>query len=83
MNPGYGKPHLSCAVRCISGGIMPVLKYTENGKEQFAVLLSATGKPVNEQVLSVIGLPVKISGKRSSLNNWPILNILSLQPNTH
>ncbi len=83
MNPGYGKPHLSCAVRCISGGIMPVLKYTENGKEQFAVLLSATGKPVNEQVLSVIGLPVKISGKLSSLNNWPILNILSLQPKTH
>ena len=83
MNPGYGKPHLSCAVRCISGGIMPVLKYTENGKEQFAVLLSATGKPVNKQVLSVIGLPVKITGKLSSMNNWQIFNIFSLQANTH
>jgi nitrite reductase/ring-hydroxylating ferredoxin subunit/DMSO/TMAO reductase YedYZ heme-binding membrane subunit len=83
MNPGYGKPHLSCAVRCISGGIMPVLRYSENGKEQFAVLLSATGKPVNEQVLAVIGLPVKITGKLSDMNNWQILNIFSLQANTH
>lgn len=82
MNPGYGKPHLSCAVRCISGGIMPVLKYSENGKEKFAVLLSANGKPANEQVISVIGLPVKITGKLGTFNNWSILKILSLQANT-
>ena len=31
MKPGHGKPHRSCAVRCISGGIPPVLKI-ENKK---------------------------------------------------
>jgi hypothetical protein len=62
---------------------MPVLKYSENGKDQFAVLLSASGKPANEQVISVIGLPVKVTGKLGTFNNWTILHIFSLQANTH
>ncbi len=81
MNPGSGKPHLSCAVRCIDGGIMPVIKYQANGIEQFALLLSETGTPVNNQVLPFIGLPVKVVGKLSSYNNWHILYISSLETN--
>jgi hypothetical protein len=81
MNPGSGKPHLSCAVRCIDGGIMPVIKYQANGIEQFALLLSETGTPINNEVLPLIGLPIKVMGKLSSYNNWNILYISSLEAN--
>ena len=26
MKPGFGKPHRSCAIRCISGGVPPILR---------------------------------------------------------
>ena len=29
MKPGEGKPHKDCAIRCILGGIPPVLKVTD------------------------------------------------------
>ncbi len=75
MNPGQGKTHLSCAVRCISGGIMPVVKYMVSGKENYAILVGENGEPVNSRILDVVGLQLKIHGKLSVLNNWQVLYI--------
>lgn len=75
MNPGQGKPHLSCAVRCISGGIMPVVKYSVAGKENYAILLGENGEPVNNSILNVIGLQLKIHGKLAAFHNWQVLYI--------
>ena len=73
MNPGYGKVHLSCAVRCISGGIMPLLKYTANGKEHFAILTAKDGKPANNMVLDKNGLTVQVKGRVEKKDNWEVL----------
>ena len=73
MNPGYGKVHLSCAVRCISGGIMPLIKYKVNGVDNFAILSGLNGEAVNKQVLNKIGMPVSIKGKLKQMDNWNIL----------
>lgn len=75
MNPGQGKPHLSCATRCISGGIMPVLKYEVNNQNKYAVLVGLNGEKINKEVLNFIGVPVEIKGNLSSMDNWGILKI--------
>lgn len=75
MNPGYGKPHLSCAARCISGGIMPVLKYMENNTEKYAVLTGSHGEAINDAILNFIGAPVEVEGNFSSIDNWDFLQI--------
>jgi methionine sulfoxide reductase heme-binding subunit len=73
MNPGQGKTHLSCAVRCISGGIMPMLKWTSSGKDDFAIIVLSNGKPANAAVVGIVGLPATLHGKLVKMNNWHIL----------
>jgi methionine sulfoxide reductase heme-binding subunit len=82
MNPGQGKPHLSCAARCISGGIMPVLKYAVNNQNKYAVLVGLHGGKINNDVLNFIGVPVEIKGNFSLMDNWGILKI-DAQNNIH
>ncbi|MSU57236.1 MAG: hypothetical protein EXS35_03475 [Pedosphaera sp.] len=52
MNPGHLTPHRACAIRCISGGVPPVLLVRQkDGPAIYLLLVSADGKPVNKQVL--------------------------------
>ena len=64
MNPGALTPHRACAIRCISGGIPPVLLVRRtNGAALYLLLVSREGRPVNEQVLSLVAEPVEITGE--------------------
>jgi hypothetical protein len=64
MNPGQSIPHRACAIRCISGGIPPVLVvHQKQGGTVYLLLVSFDGKPVNEQVLDFIAEPVEITGE--------------------
>ena len=64
MNPGQLLPHRACAIRCISGGIPPVLLVRQtNGGAIYLLLVSADGKPVNQQVLDLVAEPVQITGE--------------------
>ena len=63
MNPGQLAPHRACAIRCISGGIPPVLLVrTPQGPPLYFLLVSAEGKPVNSQVLDLVAEPVQVTG---------------------
>jgi sulfoxide reductase heme-binding subunit YedZ len=62
MNPGEGKTHRSCAVRCISGGIIPCIKYKNDGQLHYAVLVGKEGETMNETVLPYVNEPVTIRG---------------------
>ena len=75
MNPGEGKTHRSCAVRCISGGIMPCIKYAENGLLHYAVLVDKDGGPMNEAVLPYVGEPVHLKGRLRTVGNWDFLYV--------
>ena len=75
MNPGEGKTHLSCAVRCISGGIMPVLLYKLNGRKKYAILLGLHGEPINGKILKYVALPIKLKGSLSGFDDWGVLRI--------
>jgi len=64
MNPGQLTPHRACAIRCISGGVPPVLLVRQkNGPAVYLLLVSTEGKPVNKQVLDLVAEPVEITGE--------------------
>jgi hypothetical protein len=64
MNPGALLPHRACAIRCISGGIPPVLLVRQSdGPPLYLLLVSRDGKPVNKQVLNLVAEPVEITGE--------------------
>jgi hypothetical protein len=64
MNPGQLAPHRGCAIRCISGGVPPVLLVRQkDGPASYFLLASADGKPVNKQVLDLVAEPVEITGE--------------------
>jgi len=74
MNPGEGKPHRSCAIRCISGGIMPMLKYEEEGQLRYAVLVRSDGTAPNADVLEAVAEPVRIRGSLKQTDDWLVFH---------
>jgi hypothetical protein len=64
MNPGQLTTHRACAIRCISGGVPPVLLVRQkDGPAIYLLLVSANGKPVNKQVLGLVAEPIEITGE--------------------
>jgi hypothetical protein len=63
MNPGQLTPHRGCAIRCISGGVPPVLLVRQkDGAANYFLLVSAEGTPVNKAVLDLVAEQVEITG---------------------
>jgi len=63
MNPGEGKTHLGCAVRCLSGGLPPLLVVRDStGDERHLVLTDISGGPMPRSILPRVGRPVSVSG---------------------
>ena len=64
MKPGRGKPHRSCAARCLAGGIPPALLVVSvEGASRLLLLADAQGGPLAaEAVLELVGEPVTASG---------------------
>lgn len=81
MNPGQLTPHRACAIRCISGGVPPVLLVRQkSGPAVYLLLVSAEGKPVNKQVLDLVAEPVEITG---NVERQGELLILRADPTTY
>jgi sulfoxide reductase heme-binding subunit YedZ len=63
MNPGEGKTHLDCAVRCISGGLPPMLVIRDSsGAERHLLLTDPDGAPIGRSLLPAVGRPVSVTG---------------------
>jgi hypothetical protein len=63
MNPGSGKVHRDCAVRCISGGIPPGLLVRDRDGNLQTVLLAGTGgRELHRELLDYIAEPVRVRG---------------------
>lgn len=81
MNPGRLIPHRACAIRCISGGVPPVLLVRRrDGTTLCLLLVSHEGKPVNRQVLDMVAEPVEITG---NLERQGELLVLYADPATY
>jgi len=74
MKPGEGKPHKDCAIRCILGGMPPVLKVTdESGKENYYLIVGAKGEKMNEVVKDFVASPVELHAKAVQYDDWIVL----------
>jgi nitrite reductase/ring-hydroxylating ferredoxin subunit/DMSO/TMAO reductase YedYZ heme-binding membrane subunit len=63
MNPGEGKTHLDCAVRCVSGGLTPLLVLRDSsGRESQLILTDGSGQPMPRSLLPAVGRPVSVRG---------------------
>lgn len=81
MNPGRLKPHKACAIRCISGGIPPVLLVRDpSGTSTCLVLTDSEGRMVNARVLGMVAEPVEITGRVRRLGE---LLVLAADPETY
>ncbi|HLK61791.1 MAG TPA: hypothetical protein VKU19_00030 [Bryobacteraceae bacterium] len=59
MNPGNGKVHRDCAVRCISGGVPPALRVRDANGHAMTLLLAN----FKHELLNHIAEPVSIRGR--------------------
>lgn len=63
MNPGMSKPHRTCAARCLSGGLPPMLLVHDSaGGSRYFFLVGAGGEPLHDQILAFAAEPVRVSG---------------------
>ncbi len=63
MKPGRLKTHKACAIRCIAGGIPPILVVQDGERIAHLVLVGADGEPVNDAVLELVAEPVRVDGE--------------------
>lgn len=80
MNPGEGKPHRECAIRCISGGIPPMfmVRYT-NGREEFYILRGKDGEDISKNILDYVADAAFVKGRVYSIDDWKILEMTSIE----
>ena len=76
MKPGEGKPHKDCAIRCILGGIPPVLKVTnDEGKQNYYLIVGGHGEKMNEAVQDYVASQVSIHAKAVAYGDWIVLYV--------
>ena len=74
MKPGEGKVHRDCAIRCILGGIPPVLHVqNEKGESNYYLIVGPNGEKINEAVQDLVAEPVSIEARVVQQDDWIIL----------
>ncbi len=65
MNPAAWTPHRGCAVRCLSGGIPPmlVLRDADGRVSAYVLLAGADGRALGRELLSLVARPVEVRGR--------------------
>lgn len=72
MKPGEGKAHRSCAIRCIAGGIPPVLSSDSSG---YFLLVNERNEPISTEIVNIVGDHITLTGEAMQWNDWTILQI--------
>lgn len=78
MNPGKGKVHRDCAVRCISGGVPPGLLVRDASGAARVFILAAKGGAANslgKQLLDYVAEPVVVTGELIRAGSLWVLEI--------
>ena len=74
MKPGEGKVHRDCAIRCILGGLPPVLHVqNERGESNYYFIVGSDGEKMNEAVQDVVAEPVSIEARVMQMDDWIVL----------
>ncbi len=81
MNPGRFKPHRACAIRCIEGGIPPLLVAEDStGTSAYYIIVGPNGEAINNQILDYVAEPVEVTGELRGLEGGRL--VLFMDPTT-
>jgi hypothetical protein len=76
MKPGGSKTHKACAMRCVAGGIPPMLVTRDaDNRETFCLIVSPDGGAANEAVLAFVGDRVEATGRLEQHGDVLILKV--------
>ena len=76
MKPGEGKPHRDCAIRCILGGMPPVLVVkNKEGNANYYLLLGEHGEKINQEVQPYVATPVTVKARAVQYDDWIVLYV--------
>ncbi|MFO0860584.1 MAG: hypothetical protein U0570_08505 [Phycisphaerales bacterium] len=76
MKPGEGRVHRECAIRCISGGIPPVLvSRAADGSALFTLISTDDGGRLSDEALALVGLPVRVHGQLHRVGQLRVLHV--------
>lgn len=75
MRPGEGKPHRSCAIRCIEGGITPLFKSKTGEANQYFFVLDKAGKPINHKIAKYIADDIQLCGTAERWDDWYVVKV--------
>ena len=79
MKPGFGVPHRACAIRCLAGGVPPVLRGRTLGSVDtpmnYFLLLGPDGTRINAQLLPQVGETLKLKGQSVAYGDLLALEI--------
>ena len=74
MKPGEGKPHKDCAIRCILGGMPPMLLVrNEKNEANYYLIVGANGEKMNDALKDFVAEPVALHAKAIQYNDWVVL----------
>jgi hypothetical protein len=71
MNPGRGKVHRDCAVRCLSGGVPPVFLVRDSSGNLHALLLTGLGR----EILNHVAEPVRLRGELQRVGSQLVFRV--------
>ena len=76
MKPGLGKPHRDCAIRCILGGIPPLLHVqNDKGESNYYIIVGTDGEKMNKAVQDFVAEPVRLKGKLVQYDDWIVIYV--------
>jgi hypothetical protein len=81
MKPGEGKPHRDCAIRCILGGISPMLAVkNEKGEANYYLLASSDGESINTVVQDYVAEAVELEVRLMQYDDWVVAYLSTKDP---
>lgn len=79
MNPGERVVHRDCAIRCLRGGVPPMLAYHDDeGRADLAALVDAHGRLLHDALHDAVGRPITARGRLFRLNGQPVFQLASV-----
>jgi len=76
MKPGQGKPHRDCAIRCILGGIPPMMKVqNEKGETNYYLIVGPNGERMNEAVQNFVAEPTELEARLVQYDDWIVVYV--------
>ena len=76
MKPGEGKPHRDCAIRCILGGIPPVMQVRNTkGEVNYYLIVGPNGEKMNEAVQDFVAEPTELQARVVRYDDWIVMYV--------